>query len=312
MSWQCTMINTVMRLSKWYLSGKDFHQAKAAMIRMADTPAAKAENPKGAIVEKTSIAGVSCEWVYDKSAEMSDAVIMYFHGGGFFAGSPATHRDAAHRLSAATNMKTLVVDYDLTPEQVFPVALNQSVAIYQWLLANGFKSQDIAFGGDSAGGNMTLAVMKCLQAQDLPLPFAGFCVSPWADLTHSGQSWQDNRRRDVMIPPSLLENAAIVYANGKALDDPLVSPVFADFQGFPPLYVIAGGTEILLDDANRIEQRARECGVSVEKKIWPTVPHAFTSMASFLPEAREAIADIANFLQRSKSQQATSPPSTSQ
>lgn len=298
MSWQCTMINAVMRISKWYLSGKDFDQAKAAMIRMADTRAEKAALPAGANVEKKQIAGVNCEWVYDADtvSPQCKQVIMYFHGGGFFAGSPATHRDAAHRLSAAAGMKSLVLDYSLTPEQVFPVALEQATAVYQHLLANGYSHSDIAFGGDSAGGNMTLAVMKNLQTTNTALPFAGFCVSPWADLSHSGDSWQTNRQADVMIPPSLLENAALVYAAGKRLNDPLISPVFADMHGLPPLYVTAGSTEILVDDANRIAEQAARCGVKVTKKICPKVPHAFTSMASFLPEGRQAINEIAEFL----------------
>ena len=301
MTWQCTMINAVMRISKWYLNGKNFNQAKAAMIRMADTPAEKANFPQGASVEKIQLAGVNCEWVYDTAtvSPQCKQVIMYFHGGGFFAGSPATHRDTAHRLSAATGMKSLVVDYSLTPEHVFPVALEQATAVYHYLLKNSYNNNDIAFGGDSAGGNMTLAVMKNLQSKNTALPFAGFCVSPWADLSHSGDSWQSNRRADVMIPPSLLENAALVYANGKPTDNPLISPVFADMHGLPPLYITAGSTEILVDDANRIAEQAKKCGVKVSKKIWPNVPHAFTSMASFLPEGRQAIGEIADFLHAS-------------
>ena len=112
---------------------------------------------------------------------------------------------------------------------------------------------------------MTLAVMKQLQHQGIELPFAGFCISPWADLTHSGHSWHRNRYKEAMIPQALLKNAALVYASGEPLDNPLISPVFADMQDFPPLYVIAGGTEILVDDANRIEQQAQRCGVKVEK-----------------------------------------------
>ena len=303
MSWQCTLSNAVMRLSKWYMHGKDFTAAKAAMIKMADKPAEKAPFPDGATVEKVQFSNVNCEWVYDASLteEQKQQVILYFHGGGFFAGSPATHRDAAHRLSVSARMRTLLVDYSLTPEHVFPVALNQAVSVYQQLLSSGISANKIAFGGDSAGGNMTLAVMKQLQHQGIELPFAGFCISPWADLTHSGHSWQRNRYKEAMIPQALLKNAALVYASGEPLDNPLISPVFADLQDFPPLYVIAGGTEILVDDANRIEQQAQRCGVKVEKKIWAKAPHAFTTMASFLPEGREAINDIGNFLTTTQS-----------
>ncbi len=298
MSWQCTLTNAVMRLSKWYMHGKDFAAGKAAMIGMADKPSESASHPDGAVVEAIQLAGVNCEWVDDISLHENEKqkVILYFHGGGFFAGSPATHRDAAHRLSISARMRTLIVDYSLTPEHIFPVAIDQAASVYQHLLSTGIRASNIAFGGDSAGGNMTLAVMKRLQLRGIELPFAGFCISPWADLTHSGQSWQQNRYKEAMIPHSLLENAAQVYAGNEALDNPLISPVFADLHGFPPLYVIAGGTEILLDDANRIEQQAQRYGVRVEKKIWPKAPHAFTTMASFLPEGREAIGDIGNFL----------------
>ena len=214
MSWQCTLSNAVMRLSKWYMHGKDFNAAKTAMMNMADKPSENAAYPDGATVEKTQIANVNCEWVYDASLtqEQKQHVILYFHGGGFFAGSPATPRDAAHRLSVAAKMRTLLVDYSLTPEHVFPVALDQAVSVYQQLLSSGISANKIAFGGDSAGGNMTLAVMKKLQQQDIKLPFAGFCISPWADLTHSGDSWQSNRKKEAMIPHSLLKNAALVYA----------------------------------------------------------------------------------------------------
>lgn len=306
MSWQVHAINLVMRVSKFRLNGKNFVDAKAAMIKMADTPAAKAQYPDGAVVEKTELNSVNCEWVCDHSiASNEPKVIVYFHGGGFFAGSPNTHRGAAHWLSACSKMKALVIDYSLTPEALFPTQLNEAVAAYQWLLDNGYQSQNIAFGGDSAGGNMTIAVMKMLQQQQLPLPFAGFCISPWADLTHSGDSWQTNKRRDPMVAQSLLENAAAVYAGSYPLDDPMISPVFADYTGLPPLYLIAGESEVLLDDLHRIADGAKKANVFVQKKIWPTVPHAFTSMVGLIPEAKIAIEDIALFLNKQHEQ--TSP-----
>ena len=182
MSWQSTVVNISMRLSKWYLSGKDFSRAQAIMKKMSDGPAENAAPPLTANIEKTIIANVNCEWVRDNEVPADcHNIIVYFHGGGFFFGSPATHRDVAHKLSAAANMKCLVVDYSLTPDHIFPTALNEACAVYQWLLDNGYRANDIAFGGDSAGGNMTIATMKLLQQRQQPLPFAGFCVSacPW-------------------------------------------------------------------------------------------------------------------------------------
>ena len=309
MSWQVHAINLFMRVNKFRLNGKNFADAKAAMIAMADDRAAKADYPEGAIVEAVTLNTVSCEWVRDQSVANDEAkVIMYFHGGGFFAGSPNTHRGAAHCLSARCKTKTLVVDYQLTPQAQFPTQLDEAVLAYQWLLDNGYEHGNIAFGGDSAGGNMTIAVMKMLQQRKLPLPFAGFCISPWADLTHSGESWQTNKRRDPMVAQSLLENAAVVYAGDKPLDNPMISPVFADYTGLPPLYLIAGESEILIDDLLRIATQAENAGVITQKKIWPTVPHAFTSMVGLIPEAEIAIEDIAFFLKEHHSAEQTTTP----
>ncbi len=302
MSWQNTLFTTLFRFSKWRLSNKDFATAKQVMHAMSDERAAKAAPPQGAVTRAETIDGVACEWVRDEQlAEDTPRVLLYFHGGGFFGGSPATHRAAAHCFSASTGMRVLVVDYQLTPEAVFPTQLDEASRVYRALLERGFASGDIAFAGDSAGGNMAIAVLKYLQRDGIPLPFASASISPWADLTHSGESWHANRRRDAMVPQSLLENAAPVYAAGTALDDPLVSPVFADLSGLPPLYITAGGEEILLDDAVRLHANAMRDGVYSELQIWPGLPHAFTSMASILPEAQDGIDAIAQFFERAQS-----------
>ena len=302
MSWQNTLYSVLFRLSKWRLAGKDFATAKRIMHAMSDERAAKAKPPEGAITCAETIDGVACEWVRDEQVnEDTRRVLLYFHGGGFFGGSPSTHRAAAHRFSASTRMQVLVVDYQLTPEAVFPAQLDEAARVYRTLLERGYSNRDIAFAGDSAGGNMAIAVLKYLQRDNIPLPFASASISPWADLTHSGESWQKNRRKDAMVPQSLLENAAPVYAAGTPLDDPLVSPVFAELTGLPPLYITAGGEEILLDDAVRLHANAMRDGVYSELQIWPGLPHAFTSMASILPEAQTGIDAIAQFFESAQS-----------
>lgn len=299
MSWQSAVFNLIFRTQKPGLRKCNFEQAKASMSKTMAQAEKSFKLPASAQLQPQTINDVSCEWVISHEAQTSESVVMYFHGGAFMVGSPpVSHRDLAVRLSQASAMKVLLVDYRLTPEHVFPAPLDDAIAVYQWLLDNGYSANNIAFGGDSAGGNMTLAVMIKAQQNNLPLPFAGLCLSPWADLTHVGESVTVNKDKDPMLPINILVNAAEVYAQGHELTDPLISPVFADFTGLPPLLVYAGSTEVLLSDAQRIVEKATAAGVSVEYKYWHKQAHAFPVMAQFLPEGKQAIAAMADFLKR--------------
>jgi monoterpene epsilon-lactone hydrolase len=295
MSWQSGLVNTGLRLVKRHLAKKDFQGAQAFFGRM-NKSALNAKIPAGSMQEDACIGGVNCVWVISEAALSSDTVVLYFHGGAFMSGSPRTHLDPARRLSESSGAKVLMVDYTLTPSAVFPSQLNEAVAVYQGLLDEGSTSERIAFAGDSAGGNMTLAVMLLLQRKNMALPAAGLCFSPWADLSHSGNSISGNAKADPMLPLNVLADAAAVYAGDASLEDPLVSPVFADYSGFPPLLVYAGSTEILLDDAVRIKEQAELAGVEVVYQIWHKQPHAFTGIAQFLPEGRQALQQAGAFL----------------
>ncbi|WP_101758674.1 alpha/beta hydrolase [Oceanicoccus sp. KOV_DT_Chl] len=295
MSWQASVFNMIFRLQKPGLKKKNFSQAKESMQATMARAEQAFKLPDYATLSHETINGVPCEWL--STGANQRGVVLYFHGGAFMVGSPpAAHRELAWRLSAAADMKVLLVDYRLTPEHIFPAALDDGLTVYRWLLDNGYIADHIAFAGDSAGGNMTLAVMLLAQQNNLPLPAAGVCLSPWADLTHVGDSIVSNEKKDPMLPVNILINAAQVYAGDKLLDDPLISPVFADFTGFPPLQVFAGSTEILLSDAQRIAENARAKNVEVEFKAWHKQAHAFPVMAQFLPEARQAITEMGKFL----------------
>jgi monoterpene epsilon-lactone hydrolase len=294
-SWQSVLVNTGLRFVKKQLAKKDFESAQVFFEKM-NRSAQNAKVPEGCIQEKVCISDVDCVWVISEAARSSDFVVLYFHGGAFMSGSPQTHLDPARRLSESSGAKVLVLDYTLTPGAVFPRQLEQAAAVYQWLLENGHSGSQMAFAGDSAGGNMTLAVMLLLKQKNVALPAAGLCFSPWADLTHSGDSITANAKADPMLPVNVLIDAAEVYAGDANLDDPLVSPVFADYTGLPPLLVYAGSSEILLDDAVRIKAEAESAGVEVLYQIWHKQPHAFTGIGQFIPEARQALQQAGGFL----------------
>jgi acetyl esterase/lipase len=299
MSWQSAVFNLIFRAQKPGLRKCNFEQAKASMTKTMAQAEKSFKLPADIQLQTQKINGVNCDWVMSEEAQSSERVILYFHGGAFMVGSPpVSHCDMAVRLSRDSGMKVLLVDYRLTPEHVFPAQLDDATAVYKWLLDNGYSANNIAFAGDSAGGNMTLSVIIKAQQNNIPLPFAGICLSPWADLTHVGESVTFNKDKDPMLPINILINAADVYAQGHDPSDPLISPVFADFNGFPPLLVYAGSTEVLLSDAERIVEKATAAGVDVEYKYWRKQAHAFPVIAQFLPEGKQAITAMADFLKR--------------
>jgi epsilon-lactone hydrolase len=223
---------------------------------------------------------------------------LYLHGGGFVAGSPASHRDLAWRLSRESGLQVLMVDYRLAPEYPYPAQLDDAMAVYEALLAGGLSPAQLAVAGDSAGGNLALATVLRVRARQLPLPAAVIALSPWGDLTHSGESMISNAKSDHMIPAQLIDQMAAMYAGDCDLLQPELSPVFADYAGFPPLMLHAASEEVLRDDALRIHDRADHAGVDVVCHIWQRVPHAFPVFAQYLPEGRSAIREMATFLQR--------------
>jgi acetyl esterase/lipase len=256
------------------------------------------KTPKDAVVEKISMGGVECEWVSVGSVPANKALV-YFHGGAYVSGSPASHRDYAAAMSTALGIKLLMVDYRLAPEYPFPAPIEDALSVYKALVDEGYDANDLFVGGDSAGGNLTLCLLQQIRSLGLAMPKAACLFSPWVDLTHSGNSIVTNAKADPMLPVIMLELCADIYAGGAAKNDPLMSPVFADMTGFPPMIIHVGSTEILLDDAKTIADLCEQAGVEAKLNIWQKAPHAFPVMVKFLPEARAAIEQTAVFF-RSK------------
>lgn len=245
--------------------------------------------------QPASVNGVPGEW-FVPAAPVA-GIILYLHGGAYVVGSVASHREYLVRLANATRAKIMAINYRLAPERPFPAALEDAVSAYRWLLARGAPPGDLLLAGDSAGGGLALAALLALRAGGDPLPAGAICLSPWVDLALTGASVRTKAAVDPILTPASLANSARLYAAGRALTDPLISPLYAalDARSLPPLLILAGSDEILLDDALRFAERARQAGVAVTLEVWEGLFHVFP-ITPFLPESQQALERIAAFV----------------
>lgn len=298
MSWQSRVMQTVLSLGKWQVQNRDINSVKSMMRLYMNRLAELEIQPSWVKRSAEIINGVPCEWITVDETPDDAGVVLYLHGGGFVAGSPASHRDLAWRLSRASGMRVLLVAYRLAPEFPYPAQVDDATAVYRALLDRDIAPAQIAVAGDSAGGNLALVTVLVARRLDWPLPAAVIALSAWGDLTHSGDSIAINAKRDHMIPVALIDQVAAMYAGDQDLLQPELSPVFADFTGFPPMMLHAADEEVLRDDTTRIAASAEAAGVNVVFRIWGRVPHAFPAFAQFLPEGRMAIQQMGEFLKR--------------
>jgi len=245
--------------------------------------------------EPVSANEVAAEWISPPDREPRRAV-LYIHGGSFVSGSIASHRTLAGNVALASDSHVLLIDYRLAPEHPFPAAVEDTVTAYTWLLAQGLSPGQLAVAGDSAGGNLALALLIHLRDHQLPMPAAGVCFSPAPDLTFSGASWGFNSEKDLMIVEAKEREAVRLYLRDADPRSPLASPSFADLGGLPPLLVQVGSHEVLLSDCEKIAEKARAAGVDVQFESWPEMQHEWQFAARLLPEARSAISHAGAFL----------------
>lgn len=263
--------------------------------RLLDSAAARVNLPPDIHVEPADAGGVPGEWVTAPGSR-ADQVVLYLHGGGYVAGSPASHRALTAAISRAARVRVLAIDYRLAPEHPFPAALDDAAAAYTWLLGQGFRASSIGVGGDSAGGGLTAALLVRLRDAGRPLPGAAFMFSPWTDLAGTGESARTRAGLDPMIVGDLAHHGSFYVGPGGDPRHPLISPIHAALHDLPPLLIQVGTHEVLHDDAARLAERARAAGGRVELDVWHGMIHVFQAFPRFLPEARRAITRIGEFL----------------
>lgn len=253
--------------------------------------------PEGTTYHEVNAGGVKAEFVKAPNAR-ADQIVLYFHGGGYSSGSPTTHRNLAAHLSAGSGREVLLVDYRLAPEHPFPAAIDDGYSVYNWLLDRGFKGKDVVIGGDSAGGGLTMALSYRLRESGKELPKALFLLSPWLDLTASGESHTTKVEVDPMIRLGSLINAREWYCNEEQFENPLVSPVFGELNGLPPIYIQVGSDEILLSDSEMLAKKAKAAGVDVTYEEWKGLWHVWHLSAGFVPEAGDALAKVGTYIDK--------------
>ncbi len=250
--------------------------------------------PAGMQAETVATAGIVADWLIPADAA-PDRAMLYLHGGAYTLGSRRSHRSLVANLAQASAMRALLPEYRLAPEHPYPAAVDDATAVYRWMLTQGIPSRGIVVAGDSAGGGLTLALLLALRDAGDPLPAAAVLLSPWTDLAGTGKSAVERADRDPWLSGAGLAAAGQVYAGAHDVREPLISPVYADLHGLPPLLIQVGSDEVLYDDASRVVEKVRATGGAVDFVEWDGMWHVFQSLGDFLPEARDAIAQIGAF-----------------
>ncbi len=251
--------------------------------------------PRSVTVCNESANGVHCEWVEPQRLP-EERVLLYLHGGGYCICSLDTHRGLVSRLALAAEARALVPAYRLAPENPFPAALEDALTCYRWLIKAGIPPDRIAIGGDSAGGGLAVSTAISLRDAGEPLPAFLFLLSPWTDLTFSGESVRTRRKVDPIFGRDGEVHYTPAYVGSDNPANPLISPLFGDLKGLPPVAIQVGNDEILLDDSTRLEQKLRSAGVNVQLKIWKNMWHVFQVFAPWVPEAQISIEQIGTFI----------------
>jgi acetyl esterase/lipase len=223
-------------------------------------------------------------------------VALYFHGGVYVMGDAALAADLASQVGRRTDAKVISVDYRLAPEHPYPAAVDDALAAYEALLDNGIAPSDIVLAGESAGGALAVATQVNARDHGLPLPAAAFVMSPYADLTLAGATMETKREVDPLMSREALQPRVADYTAGQDAALGLISPIFADLSGLPPLIIQAGSHEVLLDDAVRLARQAAIADVEVALDITPGVPHVFQAYQAILDEGAAALDRAGQFL----------------
>ncbi len=256
-----------------------------------------AEMPEGVKVEQGKLANLNCEWITGPGSSPK-ATLLHLHGGGYVMGSCNSHRALTARAAIAGRTRAVLPEYRLAPEHPFPAAVNDAVAAYRALLDQGISPRDISILGDSAGGGLTLSLLLSLRDAKIELPAAAVLLSPWTDMTFSGESMKTRAEVDPWLKAELMVGVREAYLQGHDPKNPGASPLLGDLSGLPPLLIQVGDQEVLLSDSTRLFSRAKEAGVEAELEVGEELWHVFQLFAPGLPEANEAFERMGIFLRK--------------
>lgn len=251
-------------------------------------------NARDIVYREVDIGGMYGEWVSVNRAHIKKYVILHCHGGGYSTGSSLYARTLTSKFAAAASMDVLCFDYRLAPEHPYPAAAEDAMKAWDYLMLLGYGAGDVILTGDSAGGNMALALALRLRAEGRLLPRGIILMSPWTDLTSAGESFLTKAQVDPVLDKEYIDRMIEAYGRGQDLTRPQISPLFGDFDGFPPTYIQVGENEILLSDSVRLRQALAEANVPVKMDIFPGMWHVF--QMSPMKAARAAMDKNAEFI----------------
>lgn len=251
--------------------------------------------PIGFSWEPFEIDGIPAAWVRPEGGHDRSKIILYCHGGGYTSGTLGYARLIASRMALATGYEVLAFQYRLAPEHPYPEALEDARLVWEYLMYLGWGARDIILAGDSAGGNLALELALDLRDSQRMLPWRMVLLSPWTDMTASGDSYEECRDLDPLLTRAYIEAVREAYAPGEDWSLPEFSPLFADLQGLPPTLIQVGGREILRDDSTRLHQKLLEAGVPSMLQSWPDMWHVFQMFP--MRSASEAMKQMAQFLE---------------
>jgi acetyl esterase/lipase len=240
------------------------------------------------------IEGIKSEWHIPENTD-ADKIILYVHGGGYVSGSCSDHRGVVSKFAKATGYTTLIYEYRLAPEHPFPAALDDSLNIYQWLLESGYIAEKIIIAGESAGGGLCLAILLTLKERNIALPRAAVAISPWTDLSCSSDSYKTKNK----VSPAPLNSWNVFskyYAGENNKENPLISPLFGDLKGLPPIFINSAIDDELYEDGEKFYMKAKQAGVDIRFRAGKAMLHCYPLLSPMFKEATVAMEEICEFI----------------
>ncbi len=253
--------------------------------------------PENTKIEKIMADGVYAEWITCGNVN-AEKIFMFIHGGGYYRGSIASTRATVARISEQAGVRCLSIDYRLAPEHPFPAAIDDTYTVYNWIVKQGINPKNIIVSGQSAGGGLCLALLLKIKDDKGDQPLGAVAISPWTDLSQSGDTMKTNEDIDPIISKKYLDRMAGLYLKGSPFSLPLASPLFGDLSKLPPILIQVGTAETMLDDSKRFFEKAKKVNVDINIEIWKDMFHGWHGNAHILKDAELAIQSIGNFCKK--------------